>query len=173
MNNLANTDFNVIQLPHSLVPVKYSSSVEKGDFLKIKSHNFPEPPIVEVTTSIKDAHFIAITKSNGALETTALEIWVGQGIPKSGSRVSILALIPHALDSTSKFAGIVIDEITETIPNEQETTGVTFHYDQPNSEAPQAILFAVPRVNAGDILNGRVIRRSGVGIVKPECVCRI
>lgn len=30
------------------------------------------------------------------------------------------------------------------IPTTQETTGLTFHYDRPNCEAPQSLLLALP-----------------------------
>ena len=38
---------------------------------------------------------------------------------------------------------VVIDAWNETIPNSIETTGVAVHYNQPNSEPPQAVLLAV------------------------------
>jgi hypothetical protein len=38
----------------------------------------------------------------------------------------------------------MVDEWTETVPSAEETTGVTFHYDAPAAEAPQAVLLAVP-----------------------------
>jgi hypothetical protein len=42
------------------------------------------------------------------------------------------------------FAGLKIDEWTEFVPNDRETTAVGFHYESPQAEAPQAILVAVP-----------------------------
>ncbi len=42
-----------------------------------------------------------------------------------------------AFDKTKPQCGVVIDEWTEVIPATMETTGITFHYDQPNSEPPQ------------------------------------
>lgn len=47
-------------------------------------------------------------------------------------------------DSTKPFCGIVIDEWTEVVPLKNETTGVAFHYDQPNSEPPQTMLLVTP-----------------------------
>lgn len=47
-------------------------------------------------------------------------------------------------DKTDFICGIVIDEWTEVIPSKEETTGITFHYDQPNSEPPQTMLLVVP-----------------------------
>ena len=40
--------------------------------------------------------------------------------------------------------GILVDEWTEVIPAKEETTGIAFHYDQPNTEPPQVMLVAVP-----------------------------
>lgn len=39
--------------------------------------------------------------------------------------------------------GLVIEELTEHIPDEKMDTGLAFHYNAPNNEAPQAILLAV------------------------------
>jgi len=47
-------------------------------------------------------------------------------------------------DKTQPQCGILIDEWTEVIPNQQETTGFAFHYDQPSSEPSQTMLLAVP-----------------------------
>ncbi len=47
-------------------------------------------------------------------------------------------------DSTKPFSGIVIDEWTEVVPLKNETTGIAFHYDQPNSEPPQTMLLVTP-----------------------------
>jgi hypothetical protein len=38
---------------------------------------------------------------------------------------------------------LLIDEWVESVPSPEETTGVTFHYDGPNSAPPQAMLLAV------------------------------
>jgi hypothetical protein len=40
--------------------------------------------------------------------------------------------------------GLLVDEWTEVIPAKEETTGIAFHYDQPNTEPPQVMLLAVP-----------------------------
>ncbi|MFA5650988.1 MAG: hypothetical protein WC914_07580, partial [Proteiniphilum sp.] len=39
--------------------------------------------------------------------------------------------------------GLLIDEWTEVVPTEEETAGLAFHYDRPNSEPPQTMLLAV------------------------------
>lgn len=53
-------------------------------------------------------------------------------------------------DSTKPLCGIIIDEWTEVVPFENETTGIAFHYDQPNSEPPQTMLLVTP-----SIINGK------------------
>ncbi|HWO66641.1 MAG TPA: hypothetical protein VNO31_42080, partial [Umezawaea sp.] len=42
--------------------------------------------------------------------------------------------------------GLLLDEWTEVIPAERETTGVAVHYNGPDSEPPQAMLLVVPPV---------------------------
>jgi hypothetical protein len=37
-----------------------------------------------------------------------------------------------------------VDEWVEVIPNATETTGLAFHFNEPNARAPQAVLLAVP-----------------------------
>lgn len=46
--------------------------------------------------------------------------------------------------------GIIIDDWTEVMPRETETTGITFHYNQPNSEPPQTMLLVTPLQHLGN-----------------------
>ena len=43
--------------------------------------------------------------------------------------------------------GLLLDEWTEVIPGTTETTGLTFHFDRPNSEPPQCFLLVTPASN--------------------------
>ncbi len=52
-------------------------------------------------------------------------------------------------DRKKPVCGIVLDEWTEVVPSKEETTGITFHYDQPNSEPPQTMLLVTPPVVNG------------------------
>jgi hypothetical protein len=47
------------------------------------------------------------------------------------------------------YSGLLLDEWIEVIPADEATTGLAFHFDRPNSEAPQAILLATPPVYRG------------------------
>lgn len=48
------------------------------------------------------------------------------------------------IDVNTNVYGLVLEEFPEHIPNETVTTGVGFHYNAPNAEAPQSLLLAVP-----------------------------
>ena len=54
------------------------------------------------------------------------------------------AIYSEAFDPTHNQCGLLLDEWTEVIPSRDETAGMTFHYDQPNSEPPQALLLVTP-----------------------------
>ena len=56
-----------------------------------------------------------------------------------------LALHRPAKPATNKvWVGLFLDDWTEVIPDEVETTAIGFHYDDPGAEAGQAVLLAVP-----------------------------
>jgi hypothetical protein len=53
-------------------------------------------------------------------------------------------LLPHG-----NQVGLLLDEWTEVIPAERETTGIAVDLDSPDSEPPQALLLVVPPVKSG------------------------
>lgn len=64
--------------------------------------------------------------------------------PPTG-RVSLVAHLPVGpLDPTRPLVGLLIEQFTEVLPAPAKTTGLAFHYDQPNAAPPQAIVLAVP-----------------------------
>lgn len=52
-------------------------------------------------------------------------------------------------DAGGELCGVLVDEWTETLPTTTEDTGLTFHYDRPSSEPPQALLLAVSPRSTG------------------------
>ena len=50
---------------------------------------------------------------------------------------------PLPEDEKPLMAGIVLDHWIERIPYKEQTAGLTFNFDQPDAEAPQALLLAV------------------------------
>jgi hypothetical protein len=73
----------------------------------------------------------------------ALPFDAGAGPPTG--RVSIVAHVPGEMPAAGRpLCGMVFDEFSEVLPSPERTTGIAFHFDQPNATAPQAILVAVP-----------------------------
>ena len=80
------------------------------------------------------------------------EKWLGlpfdPSTPPDEGRAALLLLnYTTSLNPTAAWSGLVIDDWSEMIPNAVETTGIAFHYDSPQSEAPQAVLVATPSAN--------------------------
>ena len=46
--------------------------------------------------------------------------------------------------SASRWPGWSLDQWTEAVPTDMETTGVSFHFDAPGARAPQTMLIATP-----------------------------
>ncbi|THD66447.1 hypothetical protein E7Z59_11615 [Robertkochia marina] len=75
------------------------------------------------------------------------DIWLGLSFPDSYEIESDKLLYTAVLsdfNETKSQCGIFVDEWTEVIPSEKETTGLSFQYDQPNTEAPQSMLLVTP-----------------------------
>lgn len=48
------------------------------------------------------------------------------------------------LPGVPQACGILLDEWTEVVPADRETTGIAVHYDRPDAEPPQAMLLVAP-----------------------------
>jgi hypothetical protein len=81
----------------------------------------------------------------GQLPEEADDRWVALPHEGDGDRASKLSLVAHFPGEvlTESVAGLFVDEWVETVPNDSTTTGVTFHYDDPEARPPQAVLLAV------------------------------
>jgi hypothetical protein len=78
----------------------------------------------------------------------ASEPWLAMEWPSTftlpGERLLYTAHYPQAFDRTAPQAGLLVDEWVEVVPADTATTGVSFHYDSPDTEPPQAMLLVVP-----------------------------
>jgi hypothetical protein len=75
--------------------------------------------------------------------------WVAMQYPTGyvldGDRLSYTAqYMQGAFDKTTPQCGLLLDEWTEVVPSPARNTGITFNFDRPSSEAPQAILLVTP-----------------------------
>jgi hypothetical protein len=64
--------------------------------------------------------------------------------PLDSDRLLYTAHFSVPFQKAAAQCGLLLDEWTEVIPGPDATTGITFHYDRPNNEAPQAMLLATP-----------------------------
>lgn len=77
------------------------------------------------------------------------DYWLGIEFPANSTpiedeKLSLVMQMPFSgFDENANHAGLLVDEWVEVLPSEKETTGIAFHYDAPNSCAPQSLLLAV------------------------------
>ncbi len=106
--------------------------------------------LVMMAEGLRDGPALDLTPVQ--LPYTPGDHWLGLEYPPdheiAGERLLYTAHAP-GLDPTQPLCGLLLDEWTEVIPARQETTGLAFHYDQPNSEPPQALLLATPGASTG------------------------
>ena len=82
------------------------------------------------------------------LPTITNDRWLGLPLdpaapaPSSG-RVALAALASGNLATAADYAGLVFDEWPERIPAPKQSAAVSFHYEEPKSRAPQALLLTV------------------------------
>jgi len=94
----------------------------------------------------------------------ANDAWLGLAFPATGPGGGPFALTEDRLLYTShagaggqiepsqpnqRYCGLLLDEWVEVVPADQADTGLAFHFDRPNSEAPQAILLVTPPAHTG------------------------
>jgi hypothetical protein len=74
--------------------------------------------------------------------------WLGLEFPAAQKldkdRLLYTAHFAAVFNKAANQCGLLLDEWTETIPTSSVDTGVTFHYDRPNCEAPQTMMLVTP-----------------------------
>ncbi len=87
------------------------------------------------------------------LDPTGGDRWVGMEYGDYEPHQDTLSLFmefPERYRSTgNQQCGLLVDEWTEIIPEKDTNAGIAMHYDQPNNEAPNAILLAVSPTLSG------------------------
>lgn len=74
--------------------------------------------------------------------------WIGaatpDGVTLSGDLVSLVVQPAGPISPAAALTtALILDEWSEMIPNPLQTTAISFNYDAPNAEPPQALLLAV------------------------------
>ena len=65
------------------------------------------------------------------------------------TRLLYTAQFAAAFNRTAAQCGLLLDDWTELVPGTDIVSGVTFHFDRPSSQPPQAVLLAVPSALTG------------------------
>jgi hypothetical protein len=78
--------------------------------------------------------------------------WLGLQFPAdydlSGGRLAYTAHFAAQANPPARLCGLLLDEWTEVLPAAEETSGLAFHFNRPNSEPPQVFLLALsPRIS--------------------------
>jgi hypothetical protein len=81
------------------------------------------------------------------------EVWLGLEYPPGtvidSDRLLYSAHYDAPFDPSRRQCGLLIDEWTEVLPADTQTTGLAFHFDRPSSEPPQAWMLVVPPEQTG------------------------
>ncbi|WP_433380547.1 hypothetical protein [Streptosporangium sp. CA-115845] len=87
------------------------------------------------------------------LPPVAGEGWLGLDIRPDqvvdSDRLLYTAHLPAGVVPGGPQRGLLLDEWTETIPSSTAESGIAFHSDRPNTEAPQAMLLVTPTLTRG------------------------
>lgn len=79
------------------------------------------------------------------------EPWLAMQFPETpeGERLLYTAHYATPFDASARQCGLLLDEWTEVIPSTTKDAGLTFNFDRPDNEAPQAILVVTPASASG------------------------
>jgi hypothetical protein len=105
---------------------------------------------------------LALTGALGGTEPSLLPIqlpyqagapWLALQFPPdyeiTSDRLLYTAYYMTPFDKTARQCGLLLDEWTEVIPATTRTTGITFNFNRPDNEPPQAILLVTPASATG------------------------
>ncbi len=137
-----------------------SASVQGGDPFAVHMFHQRMARVREAITHFDD--LLRYAEALGTGESLTLDVvqlpfhdgdrWIGLVAtpeqPLPSGRLSVIAHLGGAVDFSKTMAGLMVDEWVEVVPNSNETTGVVFQSNQPDSCPPQAILVAVPAMPA-------------------------
>jgi len=124
------------------ISVKYDYTVIQGPTLL----QYPWVALSkqEIDLAIKK-HFTAESVFKDSISGGAYPLSDGAYYPEGCE--SVVLYMPENLTLEKPVFGCVVEEFSEHIPDNKMNTGLSFHYNAPNNEPPQAILLAIhPKV---------------------------
>ncbi len=135
------------------VELAFASELDTGGLVSSELHTEfqtygnPLSAKAEITVQQAGSQWVIIDPSGEyriASNGTALKVYKLISVINE-DKLLYTAHYHKGFDSTDPlFCGVLIDEWTEIIPTTEETTGLTYHYDRPNTEPPQTLLLVTP-----------------------------
>ena len=101
----------------------------------------PELQPIQLPYKAKD-HWLALQFPYDADPATKKD--TNKNYQFDGDRLLYTAHYAVPFQKSQRQCGLLLDEWTEVIPSDTETTGIAFHYDRPNCEPPQTMLLVTP-----------------------------
>ena len=83
------------------------------------------------------------------VQLPAATTWAGNpGAEIASGTLSLILHRPTHAPPSGRWVGLVVDEWTEVVPSTTQGTALSFRYESPVAEPPQAVLLAVPPTTA-------------------------
>jgi hypothetical protein len=139
-----------------------SQAVQGGDGLAANGwfvqHERVREPLARLGACLRGAEVLGagerLNLSVAQLPFVANERWVGlppdAGKTPAAGKLSLVLQTTRPINTTQPLTGLVVDEWTEIVPSESETTAIAFQFAPPDACAPQCLLLAVPPVPGAD-----------------------
>jgi hypothetical protein len=147
-------------LKHATSAAGLNMKFPEDEWLHSVSHVRPSLLTLETLRTIAEANGQDLSIKPVQLPYRAKDSWLAVEYPAIDEltnepfqilrdTLSIMAAGNAPFNTGIKQSGFLVDEWTEVIPENNEITGISFHYNQPNATPPQAILLAVTPEQTG------------------------
>ena len=124
------------------IPDPVGEAVHSMGHVRLPMHRFRMLSLLQETVSEAPLPLSVIQLPYRANDTwLGTEFKVGTGI--FHDTLSLIQCLPQPFSPSGAQCGLRIDEWVESFPKRKEMTGISFHYDQPNSMPLQALLLAI------------------------------
>ncbi len=131
-------------IQNDLLTEEWMSSIAK---VKKNAEHYELLSILSSTIHLSNINKRAIIPLQLPYSSDGTERWLGASVENNNAlkegRIAIGACVPNGHVVSGYQAGIMVEEWMDVIPFNEHTTGVSFHYNQPNAKAPQCLILGL------------------------------
>jgi hypothetical protein len=128
-----------------------SATITGADPASMRSWLYDHAQVRPAVAALRDCYDIAeacncpaeLTLRATQLPLTDAAIWAGSDPAPNPGVVNVVTVRAYPADTLKRITGLAIDSWTQTVPAPTHSTGLAFHYNEPNATPPQAILVCV------------------------------